>query len=57
MYRCLKAKRIERPDYGQIVDEVKERSVEVRHHHVFSSLVGIHSTKFNEKIQWSNEQK
>ncbi|CAF4834158.1 unnamed protein product, partial [Rotaria socialis] len=22
MYRCLKAKRVERPDYGQIVDEV-----------------------------------
>ncbi|CAF4428896.1 unnamed protein product, partial [Rotaria magnacalcarata] len=21
MYRCLKAKRVERPDYGQIVDE------------------------------------
>jgi hypothetical protein len=22
MFRCLKAKRVERPDYGQIVDEV-----------------------------------
>lgn len=25
MYRCLKAKRVERPDYGEITDEVLEK--------------------------------